>query len=264
MLVSVIIPTYNRRQPLAQALQSVLAQTYQNYEIIVIDDASTDDTSRWIAPQFPSITLMQLPTNRGAAAARKVGIQAATGDTIAFLDSDDRWDTTYLEHQVQALQSQPAAVLSATQVRQTIAGQPHTQLVHKAPLDPSDLVLSMLYSNWLPTMSQVMIPRAMLERVGGLDERLLVTHDRDLYLRLFAIGAPTQIHSPLVTKVWHPNSLVTMNQCQTWLVDGLRLLALFYARPESAPYRSLRPRIEAAFQQRVAQAHVNFIQQGLC
>jgi glycosyltransferase involved in cell wall biosynthesis len=264
MKVSVIIPTYNRRQPIARTLLSGLAQTYQDYELIVIDDASTDGTSRWLQQQYPALHLIQLPTNRGAAAARNVGIQAATGDAIAFLDSDDRWDKTYLEPQVQALQAQPTAVLSATQMRQAIAGQPHTHLIQPAPLDPSDLVLSMLYSNWIPTMSQVIIPRTALEQVGLLEERLLVTHDRDLYLRLFVIGAPIQIHSPLVTKVSYPDSLVTMNQCQTWLVDGLRLLELFYTRPESAPYRSLRPRVEAAFRQRVAQCRVNFIQQGLC
>jgi glycosyltransferase involved in cell wall biosynthesis len=265
MQISVILPTYNRRSTLDRALQSVLTQTYQDYELIIIDDASTDGTGDWLHQQkYPALRLMHLPTNRGAAAARNVGIQAAIGDAIAFLDADDVWHPTYLAHQVQALQAQPEAVLSTTQIFNAIAGQSHTQAVAKHPLDPSDLVLSMLYSNWITTMSQVTIPRAALERVGGLDERLRVTHDRDLYLRLFAIGKPTQVNTPLVTKVWHPNSLVTMQHCQPWLTDGLRLLEIFYARPEGAPYRTLRPRIETAFRQRVAQAHLTFIQQGLC
>ena len=110
--VSVIIPTYNRQRFIRQAITSVLQQTYLFYEVIVIDDASTDQTVALITQEFAQIRLICLPQNHGAAAARNAGIAIAQGDLIAFLDSDDVWHANYLERQVHSWQSRPGCAIS--------------------------------------------------------------------------------------------------------------------------------------------------------
>jgi glycosyltransferase involved in cell wall biosynthesis len=105
-LVSVVIPTYNRAELLPQAIHSVLGQTYENLECIVVDDASTDNTAQ-VVRQFADDRLIYLrhETNRRASAARNTGIAHAQGDLIAFLDDDDEWLPAKLEKQVPLIQS---------------------------------------------------------------------------------------------------------------------------------------------------------------
>jgi len=104
--VSVIIPTYNRVGVLYYALNSVLNQTMQDFEVFVVDDASTDKTPEYVASiTDPRVHYIRLPTNRFAAAARNAGMERARGGYIAFLDSDDQWWPTKLEKQVALLDS---------------------------------------------------------------------------------------------------------------------------------------------------------------
>jgi hypothetical protein len=110
----------------------------------------------------------------------------------------------------------------------------------------------MLLSNFIDSLSQVVIPHWAWHKVGPFDERLQVCHDRELYLRLLAIGPPTCVSIPLVTKFWQSHGLVTRNHCQTWLADGLLLLDIFYGRPENRSYLPLRPLAERLFRERVA------------
>ena len=110
-VVSVIIPTYNRAHLIGRAIRSVLDQTYQDWELIVVDDASTDDIPG-IVKGFTDgrVKYIRHDENKGAAAARNTGIQAARGAYIAFLDSDDEWLPEKLERQVQAFESSDAQV----------------------------------------------------------------------------------------------------------------------------------------------------------
>src|SRR5262245_33280431 len=104
--VSVIIPVFARASTIGRAIESVIAQTFSDYEIVVIDDGSTDDTvERVEALSLERLRLIRHDRNRGAAAARNTGIRAARGRWIAFLDSDDIWTSTEkLSRQVAALQ----------------------------------------------------------------------------------------------------------------------------------------------------------------
>jgi len=116
-LVSVVIPTYNSADFLIQALNSVLNQTYSNYEIIVVDDGSSDNTSQAIEPWRSQIRYIY-QDNQGVAAARNRGIDAATGDFIAFLDADDLFLPQKLQQQVAVFEAQPdlGMVISGWQV----------------------------------------------------------------------------------------------------------------------------------------------------
>jgi glycosyltransferase involved in cell wall biosynthesis len=257
-VVSIIIPTYNRRATLERALQSIYAQTYDDYEIIVVDDASTDGTAAWLQAD-PRLKVIVLPSNRGAAAARNVGIAAAQGDLMAFLDSDDEWVYDYLEKQVQALAVEPEAVLSYTKYFSAIAGNGGWgQRVESWPLDRNDLVRAMLLGNFIHSLSLVVVPRWALAQAGCFDERLLICHDREFYLRVFAIGFPIYVNEPLVTKFWQPDSLVAHDRCETWLTDGLRLLEIFYGNPANSRYWALRPEAELRFRDRVQLARPFF------
>ncbi len=104
--VSVVLPTYERAGVLPRAIDSVLAQTLENLELIVVDDASTDETASVVRSyRDPRVTYRSHETNRGGSAARNTGIDAASGEYIAFIDSDDEWLPTKLERQVSRLRS---------------------------------------------------------------------------------------------------------------------------------------------------------------
>jgi glycosyltransferase involved in cell wall biosynthesis len=110
MRVTVVIATYNRAYILREALESVLAQTFRDFEVVVADDGSTDDTPELIRGfQDPRIRYLRHEQNRGCSAAYNSGIAAASGDLIGFLDSDDIWKPTYLEEQVDFLTRHPEA-----------------------------------------------------------------------------------------------------------------------------------------------------------
>src|SRR6059058_153404 len=113
MLVSVVIPTFNSADYLAQAIQSVLAQTYQDFEIIVVDDASTDTTEEAVRPYAKRICYVRQEPG-GPSMARNRGILQARGELIAFLDADDLWRPTKLARQVEYLKCHPEACLVYT------------------------------------------------------------------------------------------------------------------------------------------------------
>jgi glycosyltransferase involved in cell wall biosynthesis len=104
--VSVVIPTYNSAHLLDDALQSVLEQTYKDFEIIVVDDGSTDNTSEVVSKYNDKLHYFRVD-NRGPAKARNYGISKATGKYIAFLDADDKWLPTKLEKQVSMFEQNP-------------------------------------------------------------------------------------------------------------------------------------------------------------
>ncbi len=107
--VSVIIPTFNCAVYLPQAIESVLGQTWQDFELIVVDDGSTDDTCQVLAP-YQNRLVYLYQENQGESSARNKGIQVAQGEYLAFLDSDDLWLATKLERQITVLEAWPSAV----------------------------------------------------------------------------------------------------------------------------------------------------------
>lgn len=179
--VSVIIPTFNRARLVERAMRSVLAQTIEDFEIIVIDDASTDNT-RWVVDRIDDSRIRYLhhESNRGGAAARNSGIEVATGTYIAFLDSDDRWLPHKLERQIPLLSSQPNVGLAYSGYE--VVDDVGRVIERVTPRFRGQLYSLLLRRNCMGA-STVVVRAACLNRIGGFDERLPSCQDWDLWIR---------------------------------------------------------------------------------
>jgi glycosyltransferase involved in cell wall biosynthesis len=195
--VSVIIPTRNRHALLARALQSVAAQTVAPVQLIVVDDASGDQTAL-VAGASPGLPLQYVKLDRpgGGAVARNRGISAATGDFVAFLDDDDCWAPTKLREQVDAM-SGSSSILCYTGKRAMVSGGGRSYYSFKRPRY-SDQSTSIMADNYIGITSSVLVRRDALQRIGGFDESLPAFQDWDVYIRLLSNGAAVGIDRPLV------------------------------------------------------------------
>ncbi len=196
-LVSVIIPTYNRGWIVAEAIDSVLAQDYNNYELIVIDDGSDDNTPAILAAYGNKITVLH-QSNRGVSAARNRGIAAAAGRWIAFLDSDDLWLPRKLSTQVNFFKENPDAVINQTEerwLRNGVRVNPK-----KRHLKFSGMIFEQSLALCLVSPSAVMIRKSLFETVGVFDESLPACEDYDLWLRISCRYPVHLIATPLIIK----------------------------------------------------------------
>lgn len=196
-LVSVIIPTYNRGWILKEAIDSVLAQSYRNFELIVIDDGSTDNTPRILDRYRDELTVIR-QENKGVSAARNTGIQASSGACIALLDSDDLWLEKKLEEQVDFFKKNPEAQICQTEeiwIRKGKRVNPKKR--HKKP---SGMIFEKSLHLCLVSPSAVMIKRDLLDRTGLFDEELPACEDYDLWLRISCEHPVYTTDSPLVVK----------------------------------------------------------------
>jgi len=181
--VSVIIPAYNQAQYLKDAIQSVLAQTYRDLEIIVIDDGSNDDTPQ-IAGQFKDSIHYVHQDNQGLAGARNTGIRCAYGNFIALLDSDDQWLPDYLEKMTGLATRSPEAAVYYCQVRCMDADGHDLQQILGGPVKPPVMMYqSLLRANFL-IPSTILMRRSIMMEAGLFDQSLRSCEDWDLWLRL--------------------------------------------------------------------------------
>jgi glycosyltransferase involved in cell wall biosynthesis len=182
-LVSVVIPTYERPQFLEGAIRTSLAQTYENTEIIVVDDGSSEQYADEIVSDFPEgVTCIQHDENKGPSAARNTGIREANGEYVAFLDDDDRWHETKISRQVEALERDHTAGLATCLVA---AITPDGDLVHCETSAPSgDCSDKILIGNQIGTPSRVLVRRECFDDIGTFDESLPTKQDWDFYIRL--------------------------------------------------------------------------------
>jgi glycosyltransferase involved in cell wall biosynthesis len=192
--VSVIIPTYNRADLIGQAIDSVLAQAHQQVEVIVADDGSTDDTAAVVGAYGDRVRYLPLPHRGLPAATRNAGIRAATGDLLAFLDSDDLFLPNKLAVQAAALvQNLAAGVAYANGVYfRTTPDAPVGRVQDGLPT-PSGWVFGDLLAGNFLAPPVVLVRRTVLDEVGLFDESpdFFAVEDFDLWLRLAA-------HTPFV------------------------------------------------------------------
>lgn len=203
-LVSVIIPNFNRKAELQRAVDSVLSQDYEELEIIVVDDASTVDVSLSFPPLEPEkLRWISLPENRGGATARNVGIDAARGELVAFLDSDDVWTSDKLTRQVAnyLADGRPADSVYYSQV--VMDRGEERLLLPERPIAPDEGVGDYLFpwrGNLIHTSSLLM--SASLARAVRFTDDLRIHQDVDFCLRLQQQGARFRFHPEPLSR-WH-------------------------------------------------------------
>ena len=188
-LVSVIIPAYNGAAYIRQAVESVLNQTYSHYEILIIDDGSTDNTRSVLEPYLDKVQYIY-QENRGVAVARNRGIEISKGEFVAFLDQDDFFMPHKLALQVACFELQPSLGMVHSGWRRVEA-----QGRKIADVEPWKDVPILDLEGWVKwrcvLLSAMMFRREYLERVGGLDPQFKQTDDTDLVLRLSLMGCQT-------------------------------------------------------------------------
>jgi glycosyltransferase involved in cell wall biosynthesis len=195
--VSVIIPTYNRGWIIKEAIDSVLAQDYAEFELIVVDDGSTDHTAD-VLDSYRNVIKVLSQKNKGVSAARNRGIAEASGKFIAFLDSDDLWLSQKLSAQIEFFTQTPDALICQTEevwIRNGLIVNPKKR--HKKP---SGMIFEPSLALCLVSPSAVMIRRSLLEIVGNFDETLPACEDYDLWLRISCRFPVYRIDTPLIIK----------------------------------------------------------------
>lgn len=195
--VSVIIPTHNRADFLAQAIDSVLAQTYGNFELIVVDDGSTDGTQALLASYGKALISLR-QENRGPAAARNAGIRSARHSLLAFLDSDDQFTRNKLALQVAAMEEQPGLLISHTQETWFRNGQYLNQKKRHSKESGDIFVRSLELC--VVGMSTVMARRELFDLVGLFDESFPCCEDYELWLRTSVAHPFLLVDAPLTVK----------------------------------------------------------------
>jgi glycosyltransferase involved in cell wall biosynthesis len=203
-LVSVIIPTYNRASLLCQTIDNVLKQTYRNFELIIVDDGSTDDTLARLRTYGNRIRIIA-QDNAGPAVARNRGAREARGEIIAFQDSDDLWKLSKLQRQVAFLEkvgpSTPCCLCNV--VMRVVNGKELTSFdIALIRLQDEESVWlnapEVLATRFVLFNQAVAIRRGAFEKVGGFREDMKYDEDYDLALRLALEGPWAMIREPLV------------------------------------------------------------------
>jgi len=193
--VSIIVPAYNTSQYIVEAVESARAQTFSDYEIIVINDGSddTEELERVLAPYMDDIVYIK-QENRGSSAARNAGLRQARGEYVALLDSDDIWEPEYLAVHVEALKNDPSIDIIFPNAR-LFGDTPQAGLTYMdtAPLE-GDITFARLLEGKCYVWGGVTARREAFVRAGCFDEKLGTAEDLDLWLRVLRQGGRITYH----------------------------------------------------------------------
>lgn len=185
MSISVIIPVFNGEKTIGETINSISNQTFQDIEIIIINDGSTDTTLEIIEKISDSrIKIFSYP-NAGLSASRNRGISQAKGEYISFIDADDLWTPDKLESQWQALQSNPQAAVAYSWTDYIDESSKFIKSGRRIKAN-GDAFSKLLITNFLENGSNPLISQKCFEKVGGFDESLPAAEDKDMWLRLAA------------------------------------------------------------------------------
>lgn len=206
--VSVVIPAYNAMKYLPETLDSALAQTFKDFEVILVNDGSRDGIENWATqiadPRVKFITQQ----NRGTGAARNAGIRQAEGEYIAFLDADDLWHPTKLEKQVQVFNDRPEVGLVYTWVSTINEKGSFTGRIFTGEKEGS-VWQSLFVSNFIVSGSTAIVRRDCLAILGGFDETVAIVEDWEMWLRIATRYSFALIREPLVYNRKHAGSSST-------------------------------------------------------
>lgn len=198
-LVSVVIPTHNRDKLVSRAVDSVLSQTYQPIEVIVVSDGSTDHTDQIMAEyekKYPNVRYIAYKPGKGGNHARNTGIKAAQGEYVAFLDDDDEWLAEKIEKQIKIFEADPKIGIVCTAISSIYddSGK-KKEFIPKAPYDCS---VEILKHNVIGPTITVCVRHELLDEVGMFDEDLCAMQDWDLWIRLCQITKVGVVTTPCV------------------------------------------------------------------
>lgn len=241
--VSVIIPTYNRKDYVQEAIDSVLAQTYTDYEIIVVDDGSTDGTGEALQARYGDRIRYVWQENQGESVARNRGIEMARGEYVAFLDSDDMWLPEKLEKQIAFLSENPEIKLVFSSAVMIDAGGriigDDSRKATATPPKPLTLEELCFRTHVLST-STVLMAAALLRSIGGFDPSLRYAEDYDLWMRLRLHTEVYMMQAPLAyqrrhrdTQCYYPSAEQNALRLQTYLSA---LNKFFVGWPDDLPH----------------------------
>jgi glycosyltransferase involved in cell wall biosynthesis len=235
-LLSIIIPTHNRPQLLARAVKSALAQTIDDFEVLVIDDASTDAIE---LPEHPRLRIIRLPENKGVVVARNVGANAARGKWLTYLDDDDellpQMAQISLEAAANSTLPPPVAVLSGTQVVDADGNVLQTRLPPTLPKGKHFFLEAIAPGLSFLSKQTLMVEREVLLGIGGYDESFSSREHTEMFLRLNPVCSILGL--PVVTyrQLQHPGFRLSRDRDRRQ-VDFKRLVskheALFKAHPK--------------------------------
>ena len=205
--VSVIVPAYNGAWCVARAIDSVIAQTFPDFELIVVDDGSTDDTAAVLNAYGDRLRVVR-KTNGGLSSARNAGIAAARGHHVAFLDADDWWLPDKLAFQVALMEANPELVFCSTAAR---IESPDGEVLGewacgRSPLSTLEAIFA-ANAFVAGSGSAVLARRDVFTRTGGFDEHLRSLEDIDMWMRLAAIGGYACVPQPLTVILKRPGSM---------------------------------------------------------
>ena len=208
-ICSIIVPCYNSAKYLPLCLDSILKQTYKQFEVVVVNDGSTDDTDLVIKPYLDDPRIKYIKQdNAGPPKARNTGINNADGDYIAFLDSDDLWEATKLEKQMQLFSDPHVGVVYCAVRYIDELGQDvycPDQMEYLKPREGN--VTEFLFIDNFVSFSSVVIRRKCLDKAGLFDEELGSSEDWDLLLRISAFFGFRYIDEPLLFYRFHDNQV---------------------------------------------------------
>jgi len=205
--VSVVIPAYNAAWCIGRAIDSVLAQSFRDLEVIVVDDGSTDDTAKMLAAYGPRIRVVS-KLNGGMSSARNAGIALARGPYLAFLDADDRWLPEKLSRQVELLDSRhDLSFCSTTATLESPEGETIGIWGCQRLANPSLADIFEHHAAIAGGASSVLARRELVVSLNGFDDKLFGAEDTDLWIRLASRGGYACIPEPLVVVLKRPGSV---------------------------------------------------------
>lgn len=182
-LVSIIVPVYNAERTIDETINSVISQTYTQWELILINDGSTDNSEEKIKSFNDARIIYHKQKNQGVASARNLGLRSAKGDLIAFLDSDDLWSTKKLSSSIELIQRSHCDLVY-TKIRMfTDSVNTSVAYEYSEPINEENDYYRLLIFDYIPTLT-VVIKKDVLDDIGYFDSSLYGTEDWDLWIRV--------------------------------------------------------------------------------
>jgi len=224
--VSVIIPVYNASRFIGETIKSVLSQTYKDFEIIVVDDGSTDNSADIVKSFGDKKIILIKQKNRGVSAARNTGIKASTGKFIALLDHDDLWLPEKLEKQIPLLEKNPDVALVYSDVCYIDArGNPVSWMLKQFEPHRGYVLKELFITDFIPCLTAV-FRKDVIEKIGFFNERYRYAEEYELFLRMARFFQFDFVDEVLACYRVHQNNL-SRNIIQSYL-ENIEILEHFY------------------------------------